>query len=182
MQIHYCRVGCCKVKIKPYHNKKYKYYKNNYRKAGVFIYDPYQDRVLLVQSRGHLFGAPKGTLNLGEHNIHGAIREVKEETGLDISSKNFTNFIRIRNKAVYYYLEMPTCEVCIQNSIEDNDANGITWIKVDCLSDAIENGNIVLNNHTKILFHRFLGKKFPKSNWTIVKRKQSNQRNESSQR
>jgi 8-oxo-dGTP pyrophosphatase MutT (NUDIX family) len=167
---YYCRDKCCKIFIKTYSHTP-RYFNRNYRKAGVFIYDPKEDRVLLVQSRGHLFGPPKGTLNIGEQERHCAVREVNEETGLDISSEDFTETVKIGNSSIYYYLEMDTCEINVQDGMEDNDANGITWIKMDCLENAITDGNIVLNHYAKIAFHKIMGRKFPKSNWTLVKRK-----------
>lgn len=170
MKTYYCRNECCSVQVKKYSHKP-RYFNRHYRKAGVFIYDPKQDRVLLVQSRGHLWGPPKGALNIGEHEIHCAIREVKEETGLFISSDNFTKSVKIKNRAIYYYMEMDTCTINVQDSIEDNDANGVTWIKLDCLKNAILDGNIVLNHYAKIVFNKFLRKKFPKSNWTLVCRR-----------
>ena len=175
---YFCEKKCCKIKIKPYTNtKSYKYQRRrNHRKAGVFIYDPKEDRVLLVQSRGHLFGPPKGTLNPDEQDRKCAIREVKEETGLDVSYEDFSGGTTIRNRAIYYYLEMDSKDVNIQDSIEDNDANGITWIKMDCLERCILNGNIVLNHHAKIVFYRFKKKIFPRSNWIMVNRKKRNRK------
>jgi ADP-ribose pyrophosphatase YjhB (NUDIX family) len=170
VKTYYCKDKCCKVFIKTYRPTP-RYFNRNYHKAGVFIYDPKEDRVLLVQSRGHLFGPPKGTLNTGEQERHCAVREVKEETGLDISSEDFTKAVKIRNRAIYYYLEMDTCDINVQDSIEDNDANGITWIKMECLENAISDGNIVLNHYAKIVFNKLMKKTFPKSNWTLVQRK-----------
>jgi 8-oxo-dGTP pyrophosphatase MutT (NUDIX family) len=170
VKTYYCRDNCCKVFIKTYKPTP-RYFNRNYRKAGVFIYDPKEDRVLLVQSRGHLFGPPKGTLNIGEKEIHCAVREVKEETGLDISPENFSKSVKIKNRAIYYYLEMDTCDIGVQESIEDNDANGITWIKMDCLQNAVNDGNIVLNHYAKIVFRELMNRKFISSNWTLVQRK-----------
>ena len=170
MEIYYCNEKCCTIKIKQY-NQRPRYFNRNYNKAGVFIYDPKTDSVLLVQSRGHLWGPPKGTLNVGEHEINCAIREVKEETGLDISYTDFTNSVTIKKRAIYYYLEMDICEIKVQDSMEDNDANGITWIKVDCLKKAIIDGNIVLNHYAKIVFWKLMHIKFQKSNWTTVGKK-----------
>ena len=167
---HYCRDKCCKIFINTYKPVP-RYFNRRYKKAGVFIYDPKEDRVLLVQSRGHLFGPPKGTLNYGERTRDCAVREVKEETGLNILEKDLTKVINIHNKATYYYLEMDTCKLTVQNSIIDNDANGITWIKMECLENAISDGNIVLNHYAKIVFLKIKNKKFPKSNWTLVQRK-----------
>lgn len=167
---YYCRNGCCEIFIKKYISIP-RYFNRKYKKAGVFIYDPKQDRVLLVQSRGHLFGPPKGSRKLGEQEKECAVREVKEETGLTISFNDFTQTVKIRNRAMYYYLEMDTCDIEVQDSIIDNDANGITWIKMKCLENEIIEGNIVLNHYAKIVFYKLMGKKFPKSKWVTVKRK-----------
>ena len=175
IQIHYCRDKCCLVKIKTYRPTP-RYFNRNHRKAGVFIYDPKEDRVLLVQSRGHLWGPPKGTLNLGEQDRYCAVREVKEETGLDVSFDDFTRAVKIRNRAVYYYLEMdtpPNSYINVQDTIDDNDANGITWIKMKCLENAISDGNIVLNHYAKIVFKKLMNKTFKKSNWTVVQKKRN---------
>ena len=177
MQTYYCREGCCHIKIKTYNPRK-RYFHRNYRKAGVFIYDPKEEKVLLVQSRGHLWGPPKGSLNIGEKDRQCAVREVKEETGLSISCDDFTIATKIRNRAIYYYLEMDTCDIKIQDGMEDNDANGITWIKVSCLEDAIVDGNIVLNQYAKIIFWKFLNKTFPKSNWIRVCNKKRKKKEE----
>ena len=176
MQTHYCENKCCVVKIKNYNKKIFRKARRNYRKSGAFIYDPGKDRVLLVQSRGHLWGPPKGTLNLGELDRDGAIREVKEETGLDISNEQFLKATVIRNKAIYYYIEMNSNDINIDvqgdiSTDEINDANGITWIKLECLKQCILNGNMVLNHYAKIVFKRFLNIEFPKTNWILVSRK-----------
>ena len=178
LQTYYCDNKCCNIYIQYYSNKR-SYVKpiRNYRKAGVFIFDPKEDRVLLVQSRGHLFGPPKGSLKTGETETECAVREVKEETGIDVNPGNFLRAINIKNNAIYYYMEMDMCDNkgYIQNQIfqgeSDNDANGITWIKIDCLEKAILSGNIVLNHYAKIVFYRLFRKVFPKSNWTLVERK-----------
>ena len=178
LQTYYCDKKCCKIYIQYYSNKR-SYTKpfRNYRKAGVFIFDPKEDRVLLVQSRGHLFGPPKGSLNIGEIDIDCAVREVKEETGIDVNPNDFLRAINIKNNATYYYMEMGMCdnELYLKNQIfngdSDNDANGITWIKMGCLENAILSGNIVLNHYAKIVFYKLFGKVFPKSNWTLVENK-----------
>jgi ADP-ribose pyrophosphatase YjhB (NUDIX family) len=167
---HYCRDKCCRIFIKEYQPIP-RYFNRNYRKAGVFIYDPKEDRVLLVQSRGHLFGPPKGSLNIGEQEYECAVREVQEETGLIVSSDKFTKAVKIKNRAIYYYLEMDTCDIQVQDSNLHNDANGITWIKMKCLENAISDGNIILNHYAKIVFNVLMKKTFPKSNWTLVERK-----------
>jgi hypothetical protein len=70
------------------------------------------------------------------------------------------NSISIRNRAVYYFIEFGECDVSVQDHIYGNDANGIGWIKVDCLNELIKSGKIALNSHCKIAFQRFLNVSF----------------------
>lgn len=173
IKIHKCLDGCCELKIK-YYPPLNVIIPNGYKKkkAGIFIYDPESKKVLLVQSRGQMWGIPKGTVEEDETWEQCAIREVKEETGVCITHQELKYYIKIYKKAVYYYTEKAECEVTVQeNSVDDNDANAIGWIKVGCLHKMVENGNIVLNKHTKIVFYRFLKKTFPKNDYTVVKYK-----------
>ena len=162
MESFMCEKGCCIINIKSYNLPKNDFDKDKKkrRKAGVFIYDPIENRILLVQSRGNLWGPPKGTLNYPETERKCAIREVKEETGLIISEDDFTRSTCIYNNSIYFYLEKQTCDVHIQTHIPNNDANGITWIKLDCLISCIEKETIKLNKHCKIIFDRFMNIKF----------------------
>lgn len=170
MTSYHCEKECCTIMVRDYDQPFYK--RRNCKKAGVFIYDPEEERVLLVQSRGQLWGSPKGTLevDLDEDDIQCAVREVKEETGLDIDPDTLSNYVRIKNRATYYYLEHPTCETKIQE-FEENDANGITWIRLECLEKCVKDGKIILSKHSQILFKRFLGKTFPRSDFIRVSRR-----------
>ena len=173
MENFICPNGCCKIKVKPYTTPKFSFEKVHRRrkKAGVFIYDPKTDKVLLIQSRGNFWGPPKGTLQFGESERQCAIREVKEETGLNISDDDFTKAAKIRNCSIYFYMEMDECDVTVQDHIPGNDANGIGWIKPDCLEKCIENGNIQVNQHCRIVFRKFQHKLFPQSTFILVDEK-----------
>ena len=168
-----CPDGCCTIKIIPYTREKdpSKKVLRRRRKAGVFIYDPKTEKVLLVQSRGNFWGPPKGTMQYGESDRICAIREVKEETGLTISDDDFTRALKIYNRAIYYYMEMPECDVTVQTGVSKNDANGIGWIKTSCLEKFIVNGNICLSQHCRMTFRRFLDKELPHSTFIIVGKK-----------
>lgn len=174
LRTYLCDKGCCSIKIKIISPQTFRRRRRgNCNKSGVFIYDPKEDRVLLVQSRGHLWGPPKGTLEIenDETDIECAIREVMEETGLTVRVEDFSRATKIRNKAIYYYTERDSCDICVQehDNTEKNDANGITWIKLDCLEKCILDGKIVLNHHCKLLFKRFLNRVFPNSDFIKVK-------------
>jgi len=174
-----CEKKCCTIEISDYtQSPAFRPRRGYCHKAGVFIFDPEQNMVLLVQSRGQLWGPPKGTLE-NESSYECAIREVEEETGLKISAKDLSRATRIKNRALYYYAEKKVCKVNIQD-IEGNDANGITWIKLDCLNDCIRSGQIVLNQHCKIVFKRFLNKVFPTSGFVkVISRRKKRSRKKS---
>lgn len=156
MDIDYlCNNECCRLQIDKYVKLQINTYYKKRKKAGVFIYDPNSKKILLVQSRGNLWGPPKGGVNQNETERNCAVREVKEETGLDIEMNDFTKAIKIKNKAIYFYLEKPECEVNIQKEL-GNDANGIGWIKTDCLYNSVEKGEINLSKHCYIVLKRFL--------------------------
>ncbi|MBL4898370.1 MAG: NUDIX domain-containing protein [Colwellia sp.] len=170
-----CPLGCCALEITPYISREYISYINSPKrwKAGVFLFDPKYNKILLVQSHGKFWGVPKGTKNEGEEDIECAIREVREETGLELSNVDFSTLrrVKIKNRSVYYYLNIEDYEVdpSISNK-EDfrtvsvqrtfkivNDANSIGWIKLSCLKMLCDSGFIELNLHTKKLLKQFDG-------------------------
>ena len=170
MTLFNCPNKCCSLEITPYINTDNFFEKVHHgsRKAGVVLYDPISEKVLLVQSRGHLWGPPKGTIQYGESQRQCAVREVKEETGLVISPESFIRAVNLSNRAIYFYMEISECNVYVQSSIHDNDANGVGWIKIKCLEKCIENGNIVLSKHCQIVLKRLLGKTFKHPIFTTV--------------
>lgn len=166
-----CPNGCCKFKIDIYKPIKTIYKKNAIRKkAGVFIYDPKTDRILLVQSRGHLWGPPKGTIKFGETEIECAVREVKEETGLSISPDSLSKPLRIYHNAIYFYMEMKEREVDVQNHIIGNDANAICWVKLSCLEKCMENEDIFLSKHCRLVIKKFKNINLPISTYSTVEK------------
>jgi ADP-ribose pyrophosphatase YjhB (NUDIX family) len=171
METFTCKNKCCLVKIKPYIKNPNEKPRRPRKKAGVFIYDPKQNKVLLIQSKGRLWGPPKGTLNCGETDRICAVREVMEETGLEISTSEFTRATTIKHRAIYFYIERDECNVNLQDHIRDNDANGICWMTPDCIEQCILDGNILLTQHCRIVFKRFLNKTFPHSTFTVIVRK-----------
>ena len=165
MMKYSCSQECCILNVEPYTpTRRQNYHSSKKRqKAGVFIYDPILSKALLVQSRGHLWGPPKGTKDDNETDEECAIREVSEETGINLKRTKLGRHIKIRNRATYFYTEMPACDVNVQKHIRGNDANGIAWIKTDCLLKLIQSGKITLNQHCRFAFQKFLDIKYPKS-------------------
>ena len=76
---------------------------------------------------------------------------------------------------MYFYIEKDIESPHIQfNDTESkNDVNGITWIKLDCLRECLELGTIVLNQHCRIAFKKFLDVTFPDVKFIKVNRKKS---------
>jgi ADP-ribose pyrophosphatase YjhB (NUDIX family) len=158
-----CDQKCCSYKISPYKNVKFNSnidWKSNTKivKAGSFIVDPSTSKILLVQSRGQMWGPPKGTIQDDESYEECAIREVFEETGITLNVAEFIGYTIIKNKAIYYTTELKEDEITPQNHIKDNDANGIGWFNINCLNNLIREEKIKLNQHCKILIKKFFGK------------------------
>jgi 8-oxo-dGTP pyrophosphatase MutT (NUDIX family) len=150
-----CNKGCCLFRLVSYDkslNIPYITCKDHIKKSGCFMYDSLNKKVLLVQSRGQLWGPPKGSVQDDETPLECAIREVKEETGLDIDPNHFLGSIIIKSKALYYFMDVDSsnCNLFPQD-FHGNDANGIGWVQLDCLFDLIQHDHIQINKHCKLL-------------------------------
>ena len=146
-----CDCGGCIFELSVYNSDKG--FSRNRRKAGVVIFNPPTDSVLLVQSRGNLWGFPKGSIENGETIEEAAIREVKEETGYILNVSDLYGFHRINNKVHYFESSSERHPLCIQKT-PGNDVNSLAWIKLSCLKKLIESGKIQLNSHAKFLFRK----------------------------
>jgi ADP-ribose pyrophosphatase YjhB (NUDIX family) len=174
METFNCKNGCCDIHTKPYKNtSKNTKTGNRTYKAGVMIYDPSNDSVLLVQSRGNLWGHPKGSMENHETYIECALREVKEETGLKLTHIDLTGHVKFNSKVMYFYHERKSGFVEVQPDIngEANDANGITWIKMGCLMDCVLSGKISLSYQARRILYKVKRITYPKLYWSTVRSK-----------
>ena len=112
------------------------------------------NKVLLVYEKNRNFwGFPKGHVEEKENEIQTALREVKEETGLDveiISDKRYKLHYIIRDeidKTVILYLAKPINNVITKQESEIEEANWFSY------RDAI---NTLTFDHTKELFKEVL--------------------------
>lgn len=164
INVYKCNKDCCTYKITPYKQIKWNNgdgWKSNVKKivkAGSFVIDPETGKILLVQSRGQMWGPPKGTLQDEETVDECAIREVFEETGILLSQSQFLSKTLVKNKAMYYTTEIKEFDISPQNHIKDNDANGIGWFNVECLEQLMKEEKVLINQHCKILLKKFFGK------------------------
>jgi 8-oxo-dGTP pyrophosphatase MutT (NUDIX family) len=166
-QIFFCKNRCCTIHIDDYRNNNYddekikynKYNNNNNKKAGMLIFDPITNKILLVQSNHNLWGPPKGSIEKNETDYDCAFREVYEETGLIIKPSEIKNYSYVQNCSLYLYVERNISNIDIHSYI-GNDVNGYTWIKPKCLEELIDSGNIGLNLHCKLILRNFLNLNF----------------------
>ena len=141
---------CCKFVIEKYNGSLH--HNNNTRKykAGVILHNKSSNKVLLVQSRGNMWGFPKGSFEEGENFKSCAIRETYEETGIQLDLKVLNIEYKITNFVKYYYVETTQEFNDLEIQKHDyNDANGLTWIKLSCLENLLQNDKLKLNYHAR---------------------------------
>ncbi len=151
-----CKKMCCTLFISDYIENSNKVIDNIRKfKSGIILHNTHEDKILLVQSRGNLWGFPKGSFEENENFKTCALRELKEETGISIDITELNKFYKINQEVKYFYVEYnENKEINIQNT-NGNDANSIGWINLDCLNTLVEEGDIKLNFHAKKCLKKF---------------------------
>ena len=165
-----CLCGRCNFVITEYIGKNNKYIHNNVvkKKAGMIIYNPTLNKILIVQSRGNLWGFPKGSFNEGEDFDMCALRELKEETGICLCKEvlDVCEMYNVNENVRYYFMKtnVDYGDVTLQYDkfCDDNDVNGICWINLECLKELYYNNKIKLNYHARNCLYKIfkLSKKF----------------------
>jgi ADP-ribose pyrophosphatase YjhB (NUDIX family) len=149
-----CNNGCCVLKRREWVGKvEDDHIRLNSNKAGVVLFDDVCGSILLVQSRGNLWGMPKGTLEPDELPITGAVREVREETGLELDPSLFGRCLTF-DTSIYYIVPFEQTEVTIQTDDRNNDANGIGWVKLSCIHGMLQNEKIKLTSHARKIIRK----------------------------
>lgn len=169
--IDHCLKKCCKFNIDP--DFKFGTHIHNLKKAGVILYDQKNNSVVLVMSKNNLWGFPKGSLQNAETYTTGAVRELKEETGIVLTS-NEIKMLRgphiIKETNWYYLLHFPKKNVSIQYTKENDDANGIGWFNLNCIKDLCIYNKIKLNYHTRKLLTKLFNVYIPYSKKKLIKK------------
>ena len=125
---------------------------NDCKRAGIVMYNSVTDKFLLVQSYGKLWGFPKGHMELGEEVRNAAARELKEETGIVISTKDLCEFICIHNNALYYIINTENEHGSLSES-DSREISGVMWINRNCLVDLAMSYKLQLNSHCKYILN-----------------------------
>ena len=124
---------------------------NKEKSCGCIIIE--KDKVLLIQkTKGH-WGFPKGHVEIGETEIETAIREVKEETNLDVKineNKRYT-MEYITDKGTLKQVVLFIAKKINENEkYQKSEIKSMKWMKFD---DAIKT---ITYDHTRELFKKIL--------------------------
>lgn len=114
--------------------KKTGYIKRNTprKRAGVFMYNPKENKVLVVQVYNQFTGIPKGGQEEGETTQETALRELEEEAGIKLESLDEKSKI-LMNNVTYYTIKTDTCLPPKLNKFDGNDVTGVGWVHPECL-------------------------------------------------
>lgn len=160
-----CKNNCCTLNVMSYHEKPTHNVLSKTKKAGVILHNVHEDKILLIQSRGNLWGFPKGSFEKGETFKQCAIRECFEETGIQLDINLLNTFYKINDDVCYYYVIFNEQYAFNIQKTNFNDATGIGWIKIECLTQLIENNDsFKINFHAKKCIFKFFKKNFLKKN------------------
>jgi ADP-ribose pyrophosphatase YjhB (NUDIX family) len=136
----------------------------DYDKAGVILFSPNKKYVLMVKAKSNYkkyskWGFPKGRLEPYENMNECAMRELREETGLDIniSKEIMENTIRkeLINRSYYYcYILNNNMMKDIMNKIKTykDDSGEIETIAFVPLDRCFE---LILNSHSSELLQNY---------------------------
>lgn len=115
-----------------------------------------KDKVLLIQQLEGIWGFPKGHMEVGETEVETALREVKEETNLDVEineNKRYTvEYITDRNtyKEVVLFLAK---KISGNEKYQESELTAMKWMNFD---DAMKT---ITYDNTRKLFSNILKEK-----------------------
>ena len=124
--------------------------------VGVFIFNPANELLLLKSHKwpGH-YTIPGGHVELGEHIKDAAIREAKEETGLDVYDLEFINFQEFIYdpsfwKPRHFIFFDYACRTSSTDIKLNDEAEEYTWVR---LEDAI---HLPLDTYTRVSIDKLI--------------------------
>lgn len=135
--------NCILKKIKEYKSPEKKY-KNYCTKSGMLMYSK-SGKILVVQSRGRLWGAPKGTVEKDESLEECAVRELFEETGIKINVDEIWKNRKAKRLKHGFYFEVSNAPESKVSIIDKFDSTGGGWINLNCLKTLERKGLLRFN-------------------------------------
>ncbi|WP_148886855.1 NUDIX domain-containing protein [Streptococcus sp. Marseille-P6264] len=93
-------------------------------RAGVIIYNPFLDKILLIhrwKDGQEYFVIPGGTIEPGEKPLEAALREMKEEVDLTFSADQLCTAFSLNNQGkeeYYFYTELSTADTPLMQGEE----------------------------------------------------------------
>ena len=112
------------------------------KSCGFIAYKQIEGRnyYLIIKSLNGDVGFPKGHMEIGESELETAIRELKEETGIDTGElEEIYRIIHQKNQSIYYgYLLKTACDKeAIQ--LQENETIAYQWISKNELFEFYDN-------------------------------------------
>lgn len=108
------------------------------KSCGAIIFN--NNKILVIQQTSNFYGFPKGHMEKGETEIETAIREIKEETNIDVKildkyrySISYIVHETIDKESVFYLAVPTTFDIQKQES----EINNIEWIDIDKVYDKL---------------------------------------------
>lgn len=101
------------------------------KSCGAVIFDETGDKILLIQQAAGHWGFPKGHVEDGETEIETAIREIKEETNLDVEINEKFRYIEhyspkedVEKDVVFFVAKKIGGEIVAQ----EEEVQNIVWV------------------------------------------------------
>ena len=111
------------------------------QKAGVLVFDS-TGRILLQQSYGNKWGLSKGAVHDLSPSVEtprsAAIRELEEETGLDLSKEDLTiltGFSLYKTKYIFYQVLI---EQALKHIVPKKESTAVAWVCPICYQEKLE--------------------------------------------
>jgi 8-oxo-dGTP pyrophosphatase MutT (NUDIX family) len=105
-------------------------------RAGVCMYCPKEDKLLIVQTYNEFIGLPKGGNEAGETIQQTALRELYEESGVRLESVDESKRVVMHRSCTYYIVEVESTDSIYPVEIHefpDNDVSGAGWVHLNCI-------------------------------------------------
>lgn len=104
--------------------------------AGVIVFSPDLSQTVLVETHHGRFSFPKGKRISGESYLHAALRELREETGLqaeDIEIEEGASVVDFssRGNPSVHYLIAKTLRVQANFDFDPDELKSVSWFPID---------------------------------------------------